>query len=49
MTELTPDQAEDLRDVQAVGNTFSADLVIIGATAYRIFVNGPHGPQKMWT
>lgn len=42
MTELTPDQAEDLRALQAVCKSFSADLVIIGAMAYRVFVDDPY-------
>jgi predicted nucleotidyltransferase len=39
MMELAPDQAKDLRDLQAACKSFSADLVIIGAVAYRIFVD----------
>lgn len=42
MMELTPDQAEDLRDLQAACESFSADPVIIGATAYRVFVDDPY-------
>jgi predicted nucleotidyltransferase len=46
MTELTPEQAKDLRDLQAACKSFSADLVIIGATAYRIFVDDPYRPTE---
>jgi predicted nucleotidyltransferase len=42
MTELTPDQADDLLDLQAACRSFSADLVIIGATAYRVFIDDPY-------
>jgi predicted nucleotidyltransferase len=42
MTVLTPDQLQDLHELQAECKAFSSDLVIIGAMAYRIFVDDPY-------
>ena len=42
MTKLTPDQEADLRELAAVCESMQADLVIIGATAYRLLVNDPY-------
>jgi predicted nucleotidyltransferase len=42
MIKLTPDQESDLRELAAVCKSMQADLVIIGATAYRLLANDPY-------
>jgi predicted nucleotidyltransferase len=40
--KLSPDQESDVRDLAAVCESIQADLVIIGATAYRLLANDPY-------
>lgn len=42
MSVLRPDQIEDLRDLQRLCADRGIDVVMIGAMAYRIFVDDPH-------
>lgn len=42
MIQLTPQQAEDLHELQTACESFAVDLVIIGATAYRVFLDDPY-------
>jgi len=42
MIKLNPDQESDLRELAAVCQSMQADLVIIGATAYRLLVTDPY-------
>src|SRR6185369_3143044 len=39
MTALTPAQLADLEDLQAVCRTRNTEIVIIGAMAYRLFID----------
>ena len=42
MIKLTPDQEADLRELTDVCRSMQVELVIIGATAYRMFVDDPY-------
>lgn len=42
MTTLLPEQADALRDIQAVCRDLNVDIVVIGAAAYRAWVQDEH-------
>jgi predicted nucleotidyltransferase len=42
MIKLNPDQESDLRELTTVCQSMQIELVIIGATAYRLFVDDPY-------